>query len=75
MSLEIHDLSRESLTNKEKLIATYGYGSRLLNGEITENIPLFKTLNYLPAKCFHGNKLPIQDIISSPNNVYSLVVL
>ena len=72
-AIEISDLSEDSLLSQNSLQSYLGSSNRLLNSLITENVPLYKTLNYIGKKSF--KKEVILDVITSPNSDFLLTGL
>lgn len=70
MGIEISDLGESFLTNQNYLREQLGQGNRLLNSQVTDNVPLYKTLNYIGAKFTKSST--ILDIISSQNSDMAL---
>jgi len=55
LTLEVTDIQCKSIMNQECLEELYGHGNRLLNGNISENVPIYQTVNYLPPQTiFHS---------------------
>jgi hypothetical protein len=70
MGLEIPDIGESTLTNHEYLRSKLGEGNRMINSQVTDNVPIYKTLNYIGSKISKSHS--IIDIIPSANTNIAL---
>jgi hypothetical protein len=75
-AVEMPDLSLEQLLSQSYLREHLGQSNRHINAQITENVPIWKTLNYLGANelaRIQDKESSILDVIPSVNNDFFLV--
>lgn len=72
-AVEISDLSEETLLSQDFMREHLGQGNRFLNSQVTENVPLHKTLSYFNARSVKQEESDVIDVIASQNSEYVLV--